>query len=237
MSSGKHWLPGPDADFARFFRKYHQGVLKYTAGADPVWTHIPTARVTGLSAALTGWDAAFAKLDGPHIPADVKAKNEEREESEDVLRAFNRQYVLYAKEVTDAQRVEIGCPVHDTTPSVIPRPNAIAEADIAYIAKHLLKLVNIRPVTGTMSEEEAEYEFGVRIFWGIMGPPVPHDKFRLSSPPETGSDLPHSIFTHRKNCRFDFEGDSGATVYFCIHYENGKGEAGPFGPIFSAIIP
>jgi hypothetical protein len=156
----------------------------------------------------------------------VEAKTEEREKSEDILRAFNRQYILYAKEVTDAQRVEIGCPVHDTTPSVIPRPNAIAEADIAYVAKHILKLLNIRPVAGTMSEEEAEFDFGVRIFWGI-----------LAAPPLTGSDLPHSIFTHRKSCRFDFDGESGKTVYFCIHYENGKGEAGPFGPIFSAIIP
>jgi hypothetical protein len=45
----------------------------------------------------------------------------------------------------------------------------------------------------------------------------------------------------RKRFRFDFEGDSGRTVWFCLRYENAKGGKekgeGPFGPLFSAIIP
>jgi hypothetical protein len=80
----------------------------------------------------------------------------------------------------------------------------------------------------------------VRIFWGILGEPTETDKFRLSAPPVTGRDFPHSTFTRRKNVRFDLEGDSGKTIYFCLRYENekgGKDGEGPFGPIFSAIIP
>jgi hypothetical protein len=44
----------------------------------------------------------------------------------------------------------------------------------------------------------------------------------------------------RKGYRFDFPGDSGSTVYFCLRYENEKGGKegeGPFGPILRAIIP
>ncbi|MDR1250218.1 MAG: hypothetical protein LBK63_13070, partial [Treponema sp.] len=66
------------------------------------------------------------------------------------------------------------------------------------------------------------------------------DKFRLATPPVSGNDLPHSLFTHRKKFRFDFDGDSGKTVYFCLRYENekgGKDGEGPFGPILSAIVP
>jgi hypothetical protein len=103
-----------------------------------------------------------------------------------------------------------------------------------------LELANIRAVPGTLSEEEEKAEFGVRIFWGVMGPPTEDDRFRLSAPPVSGKDLPHSTFTHRKRFRFDFDGDSGKTVYFCLRYENEKGGKkgeGPFGPIFSAIIP
>jgi hypothetical protein len=38
--------------------------------------------------------------------------------------------------------------------------------------------------------------------------------------------------------RFDFDGgDSGKTAYFCIRLENAKGEAGPWGALFSAVIP
>jgi hypothetical protein len=44
-------------------------------------------------------------------------------------------------------------------------------------------------------------------------------------------------FTRRKRERFDFDGESGNTVYFCLRYENSKGEAGPFGPLLSAVVP
>jgi hypothetical protein len=49
--------------------------------------------------------------------------------------------------------------------------------------------------------------------------------------------LPYSVFTKKKKKRFDFEGESGNTVYFCLRYENGKGDVGPFGPILQAGIP
>jgi hypothetical protein len=170
----------------------------------------------------------------------VIAKNEARAAGEDELRAFNRQYILNAREVTNAQRLDLGCPVHDTHPTPVPRPKAEPEADIIYPGKHLLELVKIRPIAGTMNDEEEKAEFGVRIFWGILGTPTANDKFRITEPPVTGADLPHSTFTHRKKFRFDFEGDSGQTVYFCLRYENEKGGnegEGPFGPIMSAIIP
>jgi hypothetical protein len=37
--------------------------------------------------------------------------------------------------------------------------------------------------------------------------------------------------------RFNFPGDSGKTAYFCIRYENAKGDTGDWGPVFSAVIP
>jgi hypothetical protein len=245
MSSGKDWVPGPDAEFDAFFKKYCQAVGVYTSGSSPVWTHIPADRVTELNAAYAAWYTAWSKLRQPHTSGDVLAKDEAREEGEDTLRAFNAQYVLRAREVTDAQRRDTGCPVHSTGHAPVPRPGAQAEGDIVYPGKHLLEIVKIRPVAGTMSGEEAKAEFGVRIFWGILGPSPAGStgatgKFRLAAPPLTGSDLPHSHFTHRKKYRFDFEGESGNTAYFCLRYENqkgGKDGEGPFGPIFSAIIP
>jgi hypothetical protein len=83
--------------------------------------------------------------------------------------------------------------------------------------------------------------YGVRIYYGILGDPVAGDKFRLTRPPLSGDDLPHSVFTKRRKYRFDFsEEDRGKTVYFCLRYENSKGGKegeGPWGPIISAIIP
>jgi hypothetical protein len=57
-------------------------------------------------------------------------------------------------------------------------------------------------------------------------------------PPVTGDELPHSHFTRRKRERMDFsQEESGKTIYFCVRYENAKGEPGPWGPIFSAVVP
>jgi hypothetical protein len=47
------------------------------------------------------------------------------------------------------------------------------------------------------------------------------------------------MFTRRKKGRFDFEGENGNRVWFCLRCENEKARMegqGPFGPFLSAII-
>jgi hypothetical protein len=230
----KKWVPRSDRAFDGFFDRYSAAAVENTSGESPVWPHAPRDRALALRSCYTAWHAAYMKVkEEAHTSGDVLAKQELRAESEAELRAFNREFILFSRHVTDAQRRDIGCPVHDKHPTPMPTPWAQCEADIAYPGRHLLELAHIRAVQGTMSEEEAELGFGVRIFWGILGS-------GLSAVPVTGDDLPHSTFTRRKRFRFDFDGESGKTVYFCLRYENGKGGKegeGPFGPIFSAIIP
>jgi hypothetical protein len=238
MAQYRDFIPAGDAEFDAFFKHYCQVVALKTSGQTPAWTHIPQARITELNDAYAAWYTAWSKLKQPHTHADVVAKNQARENGEKTLREFNNQYILYAREVTDAERADIGAHVHDGTPTAVPTPKAQPEADVVYPGRHLLELVNIRPVPGT--EDDPRADFGTRIFWGVMGEPTAADKFRITAPPEKGEDLPHSTFTHRKRFRFDFEGDSGKTVWFAIRYENEKGGKkgeGPFGPFFSAIIP
>ena len=110
-----------------------------------------------------------------------------------------------------------------------------AEADVAYPGVHLIELTRIRAIKTL--ENDARSDYGGRIYWGILGEEAPHDKFRLSAPPVTGGDLPHSVFTRKKKHIFDFSGDSGKTAWFCLRFENAKGASGPFGPLFSAVIP
>jgi hypothetical protein len=63
-------------------------------------------------------------------------------------------------------------------------------------------------------------------------------KGELLKVPVAGEELPHSKFTRRKKELFDFaQEDSGKRAYFCVRYENAKGEPGPQGPVFSAVIP
>jgi hypothetical protein len=238
MAHRDDWIPSVESEFNAFFKKYCQEVYKNTTGQSPVWPHIPSAAITELTGAYAAWYTAWIKLNGPHTSADVLAKDEAEKAGKTTLREFNREFILNSRFVTDAQRKETGCPVHDTTPTPVPRPKDQPEADITYPGKHLIELDHIRSVTGGTDDPRADW--GVRIHYGILDPANPGGRHRIASPPATGEDLPHSVFTHKKKHRFDFDGDSGKTVYFSLKYENEKGGEegeGPFGPIFSAIIP
>jgi hypothetical protein len=57
-------------------------------------------------------------------------------------------------------------------------------------------------------------------------------------PPLSGDELFHYRFTRRRTEIIGFSAEeSGMTAYFCSRYENGKGEAGNWGPVASAVIP
>jgi hypothetical protein len=77
----------------------------------------------------------------------------------------------------------------------------------------------------------------VRIYFGFSSPSGEKFPFHPAKVPKKGNDLLYSIFTKKKKKRFDFEGESGNTVYFCLRYENSKGDVGPFGPMLQAVIP
>jgi hypothetical protein len=120
-------------------------------------------------------------------------------------------------------------------PSPIPVPENQPEADLTFPGIHLVELRKIRAMSGTAPDERSDY--GVRIYYSFTGEASERFPFRLKGPLKSGEELPYSKFTRRKKERFDFDGESGSTVYFCLRYENSKGEAGPFGPVLSAVIP
>jgi len=37
--------------------------------------------------------------------------------------------------------------------------------------------------------------------------------------------------------RFDFAGENGRRVFFCMRFENSKGQAGLWGKVVSAFVP
>ncbi|MDR2630529.1 MAG: hypothetical protein LBC60_06375, partial [Spirochaetaceae bacterium] len=156
---------------------------------------------------------------------------------EETMRFFKKHYFLIPP-LTLSDLVRLGLKVPDTHPTTIPAPTNQVEADLTFPGIHLVELQKIRPVAGPPPDPRSDY--GVRIYYGLSGAPSDRFKFRLTEEPKSGSDLPYSIFTRRKKERFDFDGESGSTVYFCLRYENSKGRLegqGPFGPMLQAVIP
>jgi len=142
---------------------------------------------------------------------------------------------FFVPPLTYADLISLGLSPPDTTPTPISAPTAQVEADLTFPGIHLVELKNIRPVGGAAPDSKSDY--GVRVYWGIMGPATVADKFRLDNAPANGGDLPHSKFTRRRKEFFDFDGESGNPIFFCLRYENPTGQAGPFGPMLKAVIP
>ncbi|MDR1506211.1 MAG: hypothetical protein LBI67_03835 [Treponema sp.] len=155
----------------------------------------------------------------------------------DTMRFFKSHYFL-SPPLVEADIVALGLKPRKPS-SPIPRPKGQPTADLAFPGIHMVELRDIRRAAGS-GEDDPRSDYGVRIFYGLSGAPSGQHRFRVSAAPRTGGDLPESIFSRRRRELFDFEGESGETVYFILQYEKpsgGKEGKGPFGPLLTARIP
>ncbi|MDR1867377.1 MAG: hypothetical protein LBQ77_03800 [Treponema sp.] len=170
----------------------------------------------------------------------------ERREANSELTAFVRlfinKYINFNDAIGVPQRLELRLHVHDTKPTPVLPPSAQATAEIRFPGIHLIEL-RVEKINSDIADSDRT-NYGLRIYYGIMpnlGSSAPSGggaARELTAPPQSGDELPHSVFTRKKTHRFDFpQEDRGKKVYFCLRYENSKGEAGPWGPILDAIIP
>jgi len=164
----------------------------------------------------------------PALRNAVDAANAKRifKDLTDVMRDFKRRY-FFIPPLNEGDYVQLGLRLKDTEPTPVLDPVGLAEATVTFPSSMQLML-HIKPVEGTQDDARAYY--GVRIYFGAYSAD--------ETPPATGKDLRLSRFTRRKKERFTFQPeDSGKIAYFSIRYENSKGAAGPWGPLFSSIIP
>ncbi|MDR0717350.1 MAG: hypothetical protein LBF50_08035 [Azoarcus sp.] len=126
----------------------------------------------------------------------------------------------------------------DAKPTPIPPP--AAQAEVSHPAAHQLELHLHREPNSPADPHDNDY--GYRTYYGIYPPggasveAATGEKRELLKIPATGKELPHSRSTRRHLKLFD-QTDSGKTAYFSVRFENAKGEPGPWGPLFHAVIP
>jgi len=142
------------------------------------------------------------------------------------MRYIKKRY-FFVPPLTEADLAVLGLHPHDNTPTPIGKPVGKFEAKISYTSSGALH-VNIIPDADGASHPKSNS--GYRIYYGVYA----HGE----TPPATGKDLRNIKFSHHKKLVFMFEPEErGKTAYFCIRAENGKGDAGEWGDLSSALIP
>ncbi|MDR2115352.1 MAG: hypothetical protein LBP87_03115 [Planctomycetaceae bacterium] len=239
MQTNKDWLPGPRADLIAMAKDW-LGILSVTT---PPWG-IPAAEVEELQSLTETAEELLETAKSSErtevITAECKAAFEALTAK---MRSIKNHYFL-SPPLTDVDFISLQLKPKNSTHSPVPPPTDQAEADISRPGEHLIML-HLRAVAAPSREPDPHRsDYGFRIYWGIMpagGATVENatgTKRELVKIPVSGEELPHSKFTRRKKELLDFpQEDRGKTIYFCIRYENAKGEAGPWGPLFSTIIP
>ena len=117
-------------------------------------------------------------------------------------------------------------PIHKTTHTPAPIADTYPDYDVNTGTIRRLT-VHFYDQGQKKSKAKPEGQHGAEIRWAILG-----------SPPTKIDDLVHSSFDTRTPFTLQFDEDQrGKTVYFCLCWENTRGEKGPWSEIVSAIIP
>jgi hypothetical protein len=143
-----------------------------------------------------------------------------------VMRDTKKRF-FHTPPLTQDEIISLGLKPKDTKPTPVGKPKGKAAVSITYTASGALQ-VNIKPIGEAVQNSKANY--GFRIYYGF---------FKTSDlPPSSGKDLRESKFSRQKKILFSFEPEyKGQLVYFCVRYENSKGEAGDWGDLSAALIP
>jgi hypothetical protein len=232
-----NWLPGRRENQLAMAKNW----LTVLGTQAAPW-NVPSTEVTELQTLTTAAGTALAAAQSSERTTVVTANCKAAFDALTAKMRFIKSRYFLSPPLTDADIISLELKPKDTTHTPVPPPAAQAEADISRPGVHLLEL-HLRPVAGSPPDPHRS-DYGYRVYYGVLPPggaaveAATGTKRELLKAPGSGDDLPHSRFTRRKKELFDFPAeDSGKTVYFCVRYENAKGEPGPWGPMFSSIIP
>jgi hypothetical protein len=214
------WVPSPKT--AKIEMAGNWGVK---IAANPEWG-VPAAATQNLAAKATALQTLLATPPEDRTPTiNTRIKSAEKALVE-TMRDVKKRY-FFVPPLDDGDLVSLGLKPRDTNPTPIARPTARPSADVRLVSAGAFDIV-ITPERDISNEKKSYH--GCKIIYEL---------FEQSAPPPTDEkQLTESRFVRKKKESFVFQPrDSGKKAYFAMRYENSKGEAGPWCPIFSVLVP
>ena len=223
------WLPGKRADLTEMAQGWNMHLSK---PAIKTMLNLSTATLESFSDKTQLLVTLSETPRGARTPA-FNAQIRAAEKALIAQMSDIKMRYLFMPPLTEADFITLGLRPKDKTPTVVNPPEMSAEADLIFPGIGRVEVCHIRPA-GSSGDTRASH--GVRIYYGVLGnndgSPV-----RITQPPVTGANLPQSVFTRKQRYTFDLADQRGKHAFFCIRYENSKGQHGPWGTILEAYVP
>jgi hypothetical protein len=233
MATRPDWLPqNHEALYNQALQTYNYLTVNHGANRERMGFATGTAQGDWLDndfiPLFEAFETAFADWKDP--AERTQTKTIKLAEAEDAFKpAYRKLYTGFLREsplVTDDDLNSMGLPKRSSGRT--PAPVATTYPDFDVDSSVIRRLtIHFYDQGSKKSKAKPAGQHGAEIRWAI-----------LPAPPTTLGDLINSSFdTHTPfTLSFD-ENQRGQTVYFCLCWENTRGEKGPWSEIVSAIIP
>ena len=215
------FIPRSDSQF----NEWQKTLITYLKANAQGW-RIPAGLITDIDAKQAEFENRYETADNPatRTHAAVVMKDEARKSYESLLRTTLKAYITYNPEVLDDDRIYMGLPVHKSSRTAVPVPATFPE----YTVETSLRRVTIHfRDAGSGKKAKPAGVGGAVIIWAV-----------LEAVPEDVKLLTNSVLDTASPCTLNFtEAQRGNRVYFCLAWQNTKGELGPWSEMGMAIVP
>jgi hypothetical protein len=214
-------MPQAQGDFLDWAKNFNS-----VANTNKVPWKLPDANLTTITTKFAEWEPLFYKCQGmDYTPNDTMRKNSLFNELQKMYRDFINEFIRYNSALNDDDRRELGCHVRKTHHTPVPPPTSIPEATVKTPYPMVVE-IHFRD-TGSSHRGKPSGVRGAKVIFAL-----------LDKPPNSIDELTLSRFDPATPLILQFtEPDRGKSLYFALHWENAKGEAGPWSPIEMAIVP
>jgi hypothetical protein len=225
-SSHRDYIPQNAAEFNDFALNLLHYVEEMVFGSNnPPWDGlIPEARFDEFNMSYTRFARAHEIAIGIPTSANIRRRQKAQKETASIIRALVNQYLRFPP-VTDADRIAMRIPNHDTirTPSPVPTSVPEIETDTSVIRELSMRLRDF----GAASWGKPGHVRLMELAWGI----------REDRPAEV-VELPRLESATANPIVLTFEEEQrGKRVYFAARWLNNTAQSGPWSDIESAVIP
>lgn len=220
--AGVDWLSYREQDFADLCQKWKTGLGDAANVGAFGWKQTETAAVL---AAVEEFLTARTDYENIDSSKNRLKKDEAKAAAKTAMRDFANSSIRFNKAMQDEDKLVYGLsPVNRThTAGSAPATFPEAEPDTSIIRQVTIRFWD----SATKKRGKPRGVHGAEIRWALLG-----------RAPTSVEELSQSDFNTATPCtlRFD-ESDRGKRLYFCLRWDSNAGLKGPYGEIYSAVVP